>query len=202
LDIFGVDAEELGVIDEDDDDHMEGDEDEEDEYYSEDDEEGAGGENDDDEEGGMSYSRAAKKRQTKRRMKALHKIEDIFEPLELEKNLMTEYDQQIRIEDKPERFMMRTVPVTAEPDENELEREADWIYNHAFLTNSFVSNRELFTLKDARCIPKIKDVLNFIRNEFFEVPFIATYRKEYIQPDLSIEDLWKIYDWDEKVSKN
>ncbi len=48
-----------------------------------------------------------KKRQKQRRLKVMHKIEDIFEPQELEKNLLTEFDQQIRIEDKPERFMVK-----------------------------------------------------------------------------------------------
>jgi transcription elongation factor SPT6 len=33
----------------------------------------------------------------------------------------------------------------------------------------------------------------------FQVPFIAFYRKEHIEPDLEINDLWKIWQWDEKV---
>lgn len=33
----------------------------------------------------------------------------------------------------------------------------------------------------------------------FQVPFIAFYRKEHIEPDLKINDLWKIWQWDEKV---
>ena len=38
-----------------------------------------------------------------------------------------------------------------------------------------------------------------MRNDSFEVPFIAFYRKEHIKPDLNITDLWKIWEWDEKV---
>jgi transcription elongation factor SPT6 len=34
---------------------------------------------------------------------------------------------------------------------------------------------------------------------FSQVPFIAFYRKEHIEPDLKINDLWKIWQWDEKV---
>ena len=49
-----------------------------------------------------------------------------------------------------------------------------------------------------KCNQKIKDTLNFIRNEFLEVPFIASYRKEYITPDLDVDDLWKIYEMDQK----
>ena len=32
-----------------------------------------------------------------------------------------------------------------------------------------------------------------------QVPFIAFYRKEYVEPELNINDLWKVYHWDEKV---
>lgn len=38
-----------------------------------------------------------------------------------------------------------------------------------------------------------------MRNHFFEVPFIANYRREYVEPELDIFDLWKIWTWDEKV---
>ena len=65
----------------------------------------------------------------------------------------------------------------------------------SFYSKNYVS-------KPPSAIPKIKDVLNFIRNEFFEVPFIAFYRKEHIMPDLNNNDLWKIYEMDEKVSSS
>ena len=128
----------------------------------------------------------------------MHKMEDIFEPQELEQNLLTEFDQQIRIEDKPERFMLRSVPVTTEPNDYELEKEAEWIYNQAFQAKKPISNQYIEPAKPMSTINKIKDTLNFIRNEFLEVPFIASYRKEYIDPELEINDLWKIYQFDEK----
>ena len=34
---------------------------------------------------------------------------------------------------------------------------------------------------------------------WFQVPFIANYRKEYVEPELSVEDLWTIWQWDERV---
>ena len=34
----------------------------------------------------------------------------------------------------------------------------------------------------------------------FQVPFIAYYRKEYVEPELKIEDLWRVWQFDEKVS--
>lgn len=46
---------------------------------------------------------------------------------------------------------------------------------------------------------KIRQALDFMRNQTLEVPFIAFYRKEYVQPELSINDLWKVYKYDAKV---
>lgn len=37
-----------------------------------------------------------------------------------------------------------------------------------------------------------------MRNQHFEVPFIAFYRKEYVEPELHINDLWRVWQWDEK----
>ena len=37
-----------------------------------------------------------------------------------------------------------------------------------------------------------------MRQQFLEVPFIAFYRKEYVSPELNIQDLWRVYYMDEK----
>ena len=37
-----------------------------------------------------------------------------------------------------------------------------------------------------------------MRQQFLEVPFIAFYRKEYVNPELEIDDLWRVYYMDEK----
>jgi len=34
---------------------------------------------------------------------------------------------------------------------------------------------------------------------FVQTPFIAFYRKEHIDPELTIKDLWTVYRYDEKV---
>ena len=54
--------------------------------------------------------------------------------------------------------------------------------------------------KPQSTIGKIREALNFMRNHFFEAPFIATYRREFVEPELDVRDLWKVYQWDEKVS--
>jgi transcription elongation factor SPT6 len=37
-----------------------------------------------------------------------------------------------------------------------------------------------------------------MRSGLLEVPFIVTYRREFIEPEMSADDLWIIYKWDEK----
>ncbi|KAI0979818.1 hypothetical protein GJ496_000989 [Pomphorhynchus laevis] len=124
-------------------------------------------------------------------------VEQIYEPSELEQNLLTEFDTEVKLEDKPERFKLRRpYPVTfAEPAE--LEMESEWIYGALSRQIVDFRNRSSSVL----LIKNIYKVLELIRNEFLEVPFIANYRKEYIFPNIKIEDLWKIWDLDEQWSQ-
>ena len=50
-------------------------------------------------------------------------------------------------------------------------------------------------------VSKIKSALDFMRNKQLEVPFIASYKKECIVPELTSNALWRIYKWDEKVGQ-
>ncbi|XP_078741184.1 transcription elongation factor SPT6-like, partial [Lampetra fluviatilis] len=104
---------------------------------------------------------------------------------------------------------LRAVPVTT-ADDVELDEEASWIYKHTF-TSPTLSMQEVdvverpagvggtgYGRKGPGTIGKIRDALNFIRNQHLEVPFIAFYRKEYVEPELSISDLWRVWHMDEK----
>lgn len=53
--------------------------------------------------------------------------------------------------------------------------------------------------KEPQTVEKIKKALDFMRNQNFEVPFIAFYRKEYVLPELNINDLWRVFKYDAKV---
>lgn len=53
-------------------------------------------------------------------------------------------------------------------------------------------------VKGPPTVEKIRKALEFMRNQHFEVPFIAFYRKEYVLPELSVNDLWRVYKFDEK----
>ncbi|EDW74366.1 uncharacterized protein Dwil_GK21875 [Drosophila willistoni] len=123
-------------------------------------------------------------------------IFDVFEPSELKRRHFTDVDNEIRRIDIPERMQTRQIPVTA-ADLQELEDEANWIYRHAFSKSTISEQAWNAERKAPTAVLKIKQTLEFIRNQQLEVPFIAFYRKEYIKPELSIEDLWKIYYHDE-----
>ncbi|PVD31669.1 hypothetical protein C0Q70_07087 [Pomacea canaliculata] len=145
------------------------------------------------------------KRQKKRATKK--SIFDVFEPSELERGHFTDLDNEIRITDVPERFQLRQIPVKP-TEEGELEEESEWIYKQAFSTPT-VSNQSYLdqeqsaqynysTRRSPTMVSKIKEALNFMRNQRLEVPFIAFYRKEYVERELNIKDLWKVWQWDEK----
>ncbi|KAH9503860.1 Transcription elongation factor SPT6 [Bulinus truncatus] len=139
---------------------------------------------------------------------ACHSLKEVFEPSELERGHFTDAYNAIRLADFPDGFQLRRIPVK-EADDAELEEEADWIYKQAFATlcisqQTFLDNDHLgaannFNRRTPNAMTsKIKQALGFMRNHRQEVPFIAFYRKEYVEPELNFNDLWKVYHWDEK----
>ncbi|KAF8563474.1 hypothetical protein P879_06561 [Paragonimus westermani] len=126
------------------------------------------------------------------------KVYELFDPSDLERAYFSQADERIRKTDIPERFQLRRFPVQAiDPssptyaqDLQDITDEADWIYRHAF--------KEEPDFKPASVIPKIVETLKLLRESLFEVPFINFYRKECVERDLNIKDLWRIYQLDEK----
>lgn len=187
---FGVDFDYDEFSRKNEDEYEEDEDDEEDEYEGED-------------EDGHRKQRAKKTVGKKLTRKSIF---DVFEPIELKKGFFTDRDNDIRAMDIPERMQIREVPITPTPDDStELDEEADWIYKQAFC-KATVSIQELNTTSDSKerhrkgpqTIAKIKKALDFMRNQQLEVPFIAFYRKEYVQPELNINDLWRVYRWDSR----
>lgn len=127
-------------------------------------------------------------------------IFDIYEPSELKRGHFTDMDNIIRRTDIPERMQLRDVPIPGVPDgSSELDDEAEWIFKQAFQKPPISKTQgDGCSRKQSTAIGKIKKALDFIRNQHLEVPFIAFYRKEYVQPDLKIKDLWKVYKYDAK----
>lgn len=174
---------------------------EQDDYEEEDDEED---EYEEDEEG----ARIRRPKKTARKKPTKKSIFEVYEPSELKRGFFTDLDNEIRNTDIPERMQIREVPITAVPDDStELDVEAEWIYKQAFC-KATVSNMDANLTAEARerqkkgpqTVGKIRKALDFMRNQQLEVPFIAFYRKEYVQPELNINDLWKVYKFDAKVN--
>lgn len=189
-DIFGVDFDydEFGKYGEED---YEEEEDEEDEYVE------------DDGEG----ERPRRPKKTPKKQKTRKSIFEIYEPSELKRGHFTDLDNEIRNTDIPERMQLRSMPITkVDEGSDELEHEAEWIYKQAFCrptishqeTEAAVETDDWDDDKGPSTTGKIKKALGFMRNQVFEVPFISFYRKEYVLPELNINDLWKVYKFDAK----
>ncbi|CAD5223704.1 unnamed protein product [Bursaphelenchus okinawaensis] len=130
---------------------------------------------------------------------------NVLEPEDLE--LHKSEDHKIIYADIPERFQVRPIPVQ-KAEEDELKMEAQWIMKRAFDNSNLVSHQEGYALVKQNMSnedklrneapEKIQEALNFIRNSNLEVLFIAFYRKEHVDEVLSIQDLWAIYEYDER----
>ncbi|KAK2711056.1 hypothetical protein QYM36_012282 [Artemia franciscana] len=164
-----------------------------------------GNEEAEEEESDVEYEEDGGRQNTKKigRKKTTRKsIFEVFEPSELERCHFTDFDFQVRETDVPERMQLRMTPVTS-ASESELDKEAEWIYREAFL-KSPVSSQDWYVEYRRRLgveydvLPKIKKTLDHMRNQNLEVPFIAFYRKEIMHPAFDINDLWRIYKFDEK----
>ncbi|XP_018043694.1 PREDICTED: transcription elongation factor SPT6 isoform X1 [Atta colombica] len=189
-DIFGVDFDYNEFDKYGEEDYEEEEEEEEDEYM--------------DEDADIERPRRPKKQLKKKTTRK--SIFEIYEPSELKRGHFTDMDNEIRNTDIPERMQLRSVPVTSvQEGSDELDLEAEWIYKQAFCKPT-VSIQDAHLNAEAKerarkgpqTIGKIKKALDFMRNQHFEVPFISFYRKEYVLPELNINDLWKVYKFDAK----
>ena len=171
--------------------------------FNEDDDFDEEGENEYAEDGTDSRDRSMSSK--KKKKKARKSIFELYEPAELERNHLTSVDNDIRNNDMPERFQLRTFPVTP-CNEVEIRQEAQWIYKNLYSIDMITRQEKINSTgrspfggrKPESVLCDIVDVLNFIRNDSLEVPFIAFYRKDYFSNDTNIHDLWLIYRWDEK----
>ncbi len=100
-------------------------------------------------------------------------------------------------------MQLRDPPVTQVAEgSDELDRESEWIFKNHFCKPT-VSRQEGYTRESCKdwhhkagsALEKIRNALDFIR-QGNEPPFIAFYRKEYVQPELNINDLWRIFSAD------
>merc|ERR1711981_1100017 len=75
-----------------------------------------------------------KDKRGRKKKKPAKSIFELYEPKELELRHFTDLDNEIRTTDMPERMQLRSTPVTSVPEgaEEELDREAEWIFRNWF----------------------------------------------------------------------
>lgn len=175
-------------------------------------------EEEEDEDGNLMIGAEAGAAASAMEKKKLDKIRSTFEHTDLVKSFCTAEDDVIRATDIPERlqyWMKRRAlpgpgPDAAVSDQSDLLLpEANWvctklvnkIYDergHEVSTNRFskLSKAEL----QKELLTPVLEVLKLLLVEHMEVPFIATYRKDYIHPLLTSRYLWHILNLDEQYA--
>lgn len=117
-------------------------------------------------------------------------IKQIFKrERELHKDIQTEKDRQIVGADVPERLSER-LEGRMTPTDSELEQEALWILNIISRDSKF-EQAEMKALNE-----KIFKVIEAFRKHHLDIPFIIFYRGFFFEPELSRDDVWKIYELD------
>ncbi|EGC30112.1 hypothetical protein DICPUDRAFT_41908, partial [Dictyostelium purpureum] len=114
-------------------------------------------------------------------------IREQYEPSLLEEKHFTDADEEIRNKNQPERLQRRKGSQYA--GEEETLEEAQWIYEAAFEGSN--TNSE-------KAVEAIAQILKFIQQYQLEIPFIYTYEKDIYEPYFTLQDLWNIFDLDEK----
>uniref|UniRef100_A0A1I8JEX7 Transcription elongation factor spt6 n=1 Tax=Macrostomum lignano TaxID=282301 RepID=A0A1I8JEX7_9PLAT len=179
----------------------------EDEDEDDDEEEDLDDEEAEDEEGAVARRKRRKAAASLAARAGPRAAEEVFDPSELERFHLTKEDAEIRATDLPERFQtMRQVAVKQAADNDELQEEAEWIYNNCFssrtITNQLIPGDEAYehglSRRRGETVAKIFAALALMRNKLYEVPFIAFYRKEFVEKELNLTDLWRIWQADEK----
>lgn len=140
------------------------------------------------------------------RAEKIKRLNQIYAKEELEDEYITEKDNLIKILDFPERKLRVLTEnelfeiyekIKADSKSNplastaiEISQEVEFIYEKLKMTTAGFSDMS------NRIKEKIKNVLNYMKIDHYETPFIAMYRTMYFQPELSSSDVWKIHDLD------
>lgn len=127
-------------------------------------------------------------------------LKDVFEPSELAARMLTSEDNEIRATDIPERFQVMRSGLKHGYDLNDEEfaKEVEWVTE-----NIAQEKRGLMAARADLKEPlgtAVHDVLKFIAQSNFEVPFIWAHRQDYLHHDetrlLDLDDLWKVLQYD------
>ena len=121
-------------------------------------------------------------------------LTSIYGREELEEEYVTEKDKKIKALDYPERLLRHYSEEQLSTLGRDLDLEAEWIFENLRTFSSNVDN--IGNIKK-----KITLVLEYYKKEFFDIPFIAIYRKMCYEPELTVKDIWKIFELDKEWTK-
>lgn len=125
------------------------------------------------------------------------KLDDVYDTREIEMNMLTEQDGIIRSKDIPERFQCQDVCI----DSNKrIDYQLIVRFVYSKLLDDHNEIHRLGKIPYADLASSISKVLKYIHVSAFEIPYIYYYRRDYLHPNLTMDDLWKIYDLDVKYS--
>ena len=125
------------------------------------------------------------------------RIEDVYEPAEVEEKMFTDRDEEIRLTDLPERFQLSESFSERDVMEFELDRESEWIGMH--LIQHRQNPHSSGSSASTSAVPSslkyaIGHVLKLIRKDHLEVPFIQRHRRDKFHPHLTPADLFFVHD--------
>lgn len=142
-------------------------------------------------------------------------LKDVFEPSELAERMLTEEDNEIRLNDVPERYQIARKPYAhLNIGRDEIDEEGEWI------ARFLMPKKRLPGHLQEALVKAIKKILEFFVIEEMEVPFVFQHRKDYLihaekipkrqygdgetqyeivaERLISQDDLWEILDHDLK----
>ena len=117
-------------------------------------------------------------------------IKQIFTEEELEEQLATPFDNEIKINDFPERMQLLYSKEDLQNLMDNLEAEVNWIFDKMKFNNNDENEENLRK--------KIFLVLECNKKDFLDIPYIVMFKKYIYDPELSVNNIWKIFELDRK----
>jgi len=107
----------------------------------------------------------------------------------LEQEIITEEDKAIIEADYPERLLMRFKEEDLLTLSQEIKPELEWICEEKNYNDSPTKKKKISTL------------LEFLKKDFLDIPYIITYKYYIFEHDLTKRELWEIYELDKEYQK-
>lgn len=122
------------------------------------------------------------------------KIEDVYEPEELADKMFTKTDDAIKALDLPERFQLLGDLEWKEMNFEEIKAESLWIAKRLRRYQRSGALREDLATDNHPIVNAVKLILQFIRLDKLEVPFIQRHRQDYYVSVMDSRELWEVFD--------